>query len=78
VWVSTVQGLAKLSATDGQTLLMVPDTSDVRALAVDGSRGLVWAYDRRTLRAFDTATGAYAWAPWPSPRHAARRASRSR
>ncbi len=52
LWVAQKDRLVKISVSDGSTLLEIPDIKDVRALAVDGRQGLVWAFSKGRLLAF--------------------------
>jgi len=53
LWVAFGKGILKVAADDGVILLDIADVKDIRAIAVDGKRGTVWAYGKKTLQAFD-------------------------
>jgi len=56
LWVAESQGLLKVSALDGKSLLNIPVTGGVRALAADTVNGRLWAYSKQRLQAY-TADG---------------------
>jgi hypothetical protein len=52
LWVAHSDGLRKVSATDGTMLLDMAEAQDARAVAVDGQRGVLWAYRASALWAY--------------------------
>ena len=52
LWVAQRDGLVKLSIADGLLSLEILDLKDVRALAIDDRRSLVWVFRKSRLQAF--------------------------
>ena len=53
LWLAQKDHLLKIDLSEGSLLLAVPAVKDLRTLAVDNRRGLVWAYGKKQLFAFD-------------------------
>lgn len=51
IWVAQTDRLSKLALADGATLLEIP-SGNLRALAIDSRRNLVWAYGKNILHAY--------------------------
>lgn len=52
LWIAESHGLIKLTTADGAVLFEIKDAKEIRALAVDAERGVLWAYGRGILRAY--------------------------
>ncbi|MBI2875537.1 MAG: hypothetical protein HYY20_01500, partial [Candidatus Tectomicrobia bacterium] len=52
LWIAKSDGILKVATTDATVLLEIVEARNVRALAVDEQRGLLWAYGRGILRAY--------------------------
>jgi glucodextranase-like protein/Big-like domain-containing protein len=52
LWVARSHGISKVSTSTAAVLFEMADTQNVRAMALDEPRGVLWAYDRKTLRAY--------------------------
>lgn len=52
LWVAGSDGIVKLATADGTILFEIPEAEDVRAVAVDAQRGILWAYSQGTLYAY--------------------------
>jgi RHS repeat-associated protein len=53
IWVAQSDGVLKLSTDSGGVLFEMDAVPDVRVVAVDDQRGLLWAYGQGELRAYD-------------------------
>jgi ligand-binding sensor domain-containing protein len=52
LWVAESEGVLKLRASDGSVLFEIPYASDIRGLAIDQKRGILWAASSKSLRAY--------------------------
>jgi RHS repeat-associated protein len=52
LWIAETGGLLKVATADGDLLFEISGLGEVRAVAVDDRRGMVWLYAERTLRAY--------------------------
>ena len=52
LWIAKLDGISKIATTDAATLLHIANVTNVRAVAVDEQRGLLWAYIQNTLWAY--------------------------
>ena len=52
LWLAHKDRLLKIDLSEGSLLLTVPTVKNLRTLAVDSRRGLVWAYGKKHLFAF--------------------------
>ena len=52
LWVAKSDGIDKIDTADGSALLQTPGVKNVRAIAVDDQRGVLWAYIQNTLWAY--------------------------
>jgi len=52
LWVATARGIVKLATADGTGLLTIAEAQDVRAVAVDAQRGILWAFGANVLQAY--------------------------
>jgi hypothetical protein len=52
VWAAHSDGIRKVSATDATMLLTIADAQNVRAIAVDGQHGVLWAYRSNAVWAY--------------------------
>lgn len=55
VWVAESDGILKVATADGTILFEIPDAVGTRVVAVDTQRGVLWAYGKNHLSAFDFA-----------------------
>ncbi len=53
IWVAQSDGVLKLSTDSGGVLFEMDAVPEVRVVAVDDQRGLLWAYGQGALRAYD-------------------------
>ena len=52
LWVVGADEIVKIASADGTVVLTIPGVQDVRAVAVDARRGVLWAYGANTLQAY--------------------------
>ena len=52
LWVASADEIIKVTSADGTVVFTIPSAQDVRAVAVDARRGLLWAYSERGLQAY--------------------------
>ncbi|MBI2877240.1 MAG: hypothetical protein HYY20_10190 [Candidatus Tectomicrobia bacterium] len=52
LWVAEAEGILKIAAADATILLEITDLQNVRAVALDERRGVLWAYGQGSLRAY--------------------------
>ncbi|HSF33186.1 MAG TPA: RHS repeat-associated core domain-containing protein, partial [Candidatus Tectomicrobia bacterium] len=52
LWIAKTDGIKKIATADGRALLQIDDVGNVRAVAVDAQRGVLWAYIQNTLWAY--------------------------
>lgn len=52
LWVSESEGVLKVRTADGTLLFEIPFASDIRGIAVDQQRGVLWAASHTSLRAY--------------------------
>jgi RHS repeat-associated protein len=52
LWVAKADGINKIATADATALLQIADVKNVRAVAVDEQRGVLWAYIQNTLWAY--------------------------
>lgn len=52
LWVVGSDAIVKVASADGTVMFTLPGAQDVRAVAVDARRGVLWAYGAHTLQAY--------------------------
>ncbi len=52
LWVAETDGILKLATTDGTILFEIGSTVNVKELALDEKRGVVWTYGKKQLTAY--------------------------
>lgn len=52
LWVVGSDEILKVASADGSVVFTIPSVQDVRAVAVDARRGILWAYGDNTLHAY--------------------------
>ena len=52
LWLAKSDGITKIATADASVLLELADVKNVRAIAVDEQRGVLWAYIQNTLWAY--------------------------
>lgn len=52
LWLGKSDGIDKIATADASVLLQIVDVKNVRAIAVDEPRGVLWAYIQNTLWAY--------------------------
>ena len=52
LWVAAGKAIVKVDVSDGSVLLQIHASRNIRAVAVDNQREILWAFDGRELSAF--------------------------
>jgi ligand-binding sensor domain-containing protein len=55
LWAGTSDGILKIADANGTILFNVANVRNVRTVAIDTRRGVLWAADGKTLRAYNFA-----------------------
>ena len=50
IWIAQPDAIKKIATADGSELLHIPKIKNVRAIAVDDQRGMLWTYQQNVLQ----------------------------